>query len=66
MKNAVCRRSGKCAWAAPLFTWTESHAARPGDFAPCGARPGTLSLDSAAFEKAGETFILREGGVRCD
>ena len=23
----------------------------------CGARPGTLSLDPAAFEKAGETFI---------
>ena len=30
-----------------------------GDFAPCEARPETLSLDSAAFEKAGETFILR-------
>ena len=23
----------------------------------CGARPGTLSLDPAAFEKAGETFM---------
>ncbi|MFR5969468.1 MAG: hypothetical protein ACLUGA_13395, partial [Oscillospiraceae bacterium] len=25
--------------------------------ARCGARPGTLSLDPAAFEKAGETFM---------
>ena len=29
-----------------------------GDFALCGARPGALPLDPAAFEKAGETFIL--------
>ena len=28
----------------------------------CGARPGTLSLDPAAFEKAGETFRLWAGG----
>jgi len=32
------------------------HGAAFGDFAHCGERPETLSLDSAAFEKAGETF----------
>ena len=31
----------------------------PGDSALCGVRPETLSLDSAAFEKAGETFNMR-------
>jgi len=31
-------------------------ARQDGDFAHCGERPETLSLDSAAFEKAGETF----------
>ena len=31
----------------------------PGCSAPCGARPETLSLDSATFEKVDETFILR-------
>ena len=28
-----------------------------GDFASCGTRPRALPLDSAAFVKAGETFI---------
>ena len=30
-----------------------------GDSALCGVRPEALPLDSAAFEKAGETFIMR-------
>jgi len=30
-----------------------------GSFAPCGARPEALPLDSATFEKVDETFYLR-------
>ena len=39
--------------------WTPSCAfvSIKGDSALCGARPGTLSLDPAAFEKVDETFI---------
>ncbi len=33
-----------------------------GHFAPCGARPEALPLDSAAFEKAGETFSCAARG----
>ena len=29
-----------------------------GNFAPCGARPGALPLDSTTFEKVDETFTL--------
>jgi len=32
---------------------------RQGNSARCGERPGTLPLDPAAFEKAGETFVWR-------
>ena len=35
------------------------YGAAKGNFAPCGARPEALPLDSAAFVKAGETFNMR-------
>ena len=41
--------------------WIFFGAAFKGDSALCGARPEALPLDSAAFEKAGETF---KGGPR--
>jgi len=45
-----------CVFLKKIFYW-DGWARRGGDFAHCGERPETLSLDSAAFEKAGETFI---------
>ena len=43
--------------------WILSGAAFKGDSALFGARPESLPLDSAAFEKAGETFILHQEGA---
>jgi len=51
-------------------TWTAAfrserflgHGAAKGNSAHCGERPETLSLDSAAFEKAGETFLCASLG----
>ena len=59
--GAVCRMGGKCALKAARF-WDFAMgriflARLLGDFAPCEARPETLSLDSATFEKVDETFI---------
>ena len=34
-----------------------------GGSALCGVRPEAPPLDSAAFEKAGETFILHQAGA---
>ena len=67
LPGAVCRRRRQMRLKAARFgcyaaLWIFFGAAFKGDSALCGARPEALPLDSAAFEKAGETFILRPQG----
>ena len=59
--EAARKRTRYC--PAPGSFWTARSEKGTGCFALCGERPETLSLDSAAFEKAGETFNLRYAPV---
>ncbi len=54
--GAACKKetpeNSQAGFSGPLLTFLNDMR----NFAACGPRPEALPLDSAAFEKAGETF----------